>query len=334
MFTFQTPRLPKPLELDLADLNGGGSCPSQFYGHTHDDRKVYVRYRGGLLSVRIGAGSDEDAVQAEPLLEVDIGPTYDGSITLTQFCRLFGVTVCGEIPPEANPESDLNTDLSGQTTYLRAYLDPVTPQTADTILNIAKDSFPDALLVQPVVNENFKLYAWAQAVLDGSSDSFWLVDGITDTSQIKSTPERFILPVDDQLQIALGYTPWKWPGPRYSGMALERAHQELGRPFFQPGIRGVPLEHELTIDSFQISTAFPTADAGTRERLSALGERLKPVLPSTELVQVNLTTDQVIAKMTRRLDPVVNEWCRSAPNRWLSIRKEGRDGDWTGVRPA
>lgn len=39
------------LDLDLAKISGGGSCPTQFFGETLDGREVYVRYRGGQLSV-------------------------------------------------------------------------------------------------------------------------------------------------------------------------------------------------------------------------------------------------------------------------------------------
>lgn len=334
MFTFHTPRPPDPLALDLASLTGGGSCPSQFYGQTYDDREVYVRYRGGCLSVRIGAQPGDDPVSAKPLLEVDIGPTYDGSITVAQFCRLFGVTVCGEVPLERNPEADLNTDLSGNTTFLRAYLDRVTPQTAATILKTATDCFPDALLLQPVLTEKYKLKAWTKAVLDGSSDSFWLVDGVTSISEIKSSPNRYILPKKGQLQIALGYTPWKWPGPRYSNLFLDRACEEIGRTLIEPGIRGMPEEHELAFDSFRISTEFPTADTLSRERLTELSENLAPVLPNTDLERVDLKSGQVVSTLTSPLDPVITEWCKSNSDRWLSVTKDRRDGPWIGVRPA
>ena len=40
---FHTPELPEPLDLDLAELHGGGSCPAQFYGETHEGLEVYVR---------------------------------------------------------------------------------------------------------------------------------------------------------------------------------------------------------------------------------------------------------------------------------------------------
>ena len=93
---FHTPEPPK-LNVDLASLSGGGVAPSQFCGETHDGRDVYVRYRGGHLSIQIGTEVGEDALDGERLLDVDIGPAYDGSVSLSQFCTYFGAQTTG--PP-------------------------------------------------------------------------------------------------------------------------------------------------------------------------------------------------------------------------------------------
>ena len=51
-FEFHTPELPVPLGLDLARLELDCHGPSQFLGTAHDGCEVYVRYRGGALSIR------------------------------------------------------------------------------------------------------------------------------------------------------------------------------------------------------------------------------------------------------------------------------------------
>ncbi|WP_238364782.1 hypothetical protein [Mesobacterium pallidum] len=78
---FFTPRPPAPLNLDLASLSGGGAYPAQFYGETHDGRAVYVRYRGGALSVQIAPEPGEDAVRGETVLDWDDGPPWDGELS-------------------------------------------------------------------------------------------------------------------------------------------------------------------------------------------------------------------------------------------------------------
>src|SRR6478736_5784447 len=65
----------KPLQLDLATLEGGGSCPAEFFGETTDGQEVYVRYRNGWLSVQRGE---------ETLLKASIGPGLHGEMLLEQ----------------------------------------------------------------------------------------------------------------------------------------------------------------------------------------------------------------------------------------------------------
>ena len=84
MIGFHTPELPEPLGLDLYKLQGGGSCPSQFYGETHDGLDVYVRYRGGTLRVHVGNKPGDDALDdGLCILETHIGTQYDGTMSLT-----------------------------------------------------------------------------------------------------------------------------------------------------------------------------------------------------------------------------------------------------------
>lgn len=63
------------------------ACPAQWDGMTDDGRKVYVRYRWGCLSVRLGAVGDHGewaGVEGDELVSQEIGDSYDGEITLDE----------------------------------------------------------------------------------------------------------------------------------------------------------------------------------------------------------------------------------------------------------
>ena len=213
MIGSHTPELPEPIGLDLAKLRGGGSCPSQFYGETHDGLDVYVRYRSGTLRVHVGKQTGDHALDdGHCILETEIGTTYDGTISLTQFCTNFGVTVNGIIPEETDPEARRNADLTGQTTYWEGYLRQVTIETSQKILREACLALPNALLVKPVVNDAFKLERLELTVPE-QIDTFdvWLVDGPSVVTDIATTPEDYVLPNNDHLQNSLGFASWKYP---------------------------------------------------------------------------------------------------------------------------
>jgi len=47
------PDLPPDEPIVIESINGGGACPTQFFGKTPDGKEVYARYRHGYLSVEI-----------------------------------------------------------------------------------------------------------------------------------------------------------------------------------------------------------------------------------------------------------------------------------------
>lgn len=189
MIGFHTPKLPTPLGLDLPKLQGGGSCPSQFYGETHDGLDVYVRYRGGTLRVYVGNEVGDDALRdGNCILEADIGPPFDGSMSLTQFCTNFGVTINGTIPDEADPEAHHYANLTGQTTFWKANLSQITIETARKIVAKAWSAFPNALLVKPITNDKFKLER-LELTTPERIDTLhvWLIDGASLLTEILRT---------------------------------------------------------------------------------------------------------------------------------------------------
>jgi hypothetical protein len=89
------------------------------------------------------------AMNGNCILDADIGPPFDGSMSLTQFCANFGVTVNGIIPDETAPDAHRYANLTGQTTFWKAHLNRITIDTARKIVAKAWSAFPNALLVKP-----------------------------------------------------------------------------------------------------------------------------------------------------------------------------------------
>lgn len=335
MIGFHTPKLPTPLGLDLPKLQGGGSCPSQFYGETHDGLDVYVRYRGGTLRVYVGNEVGDDALRdGNCILEADIGPPFDGSMSLTQFCTNFGVTINGTIPDEADPEAHHYANLTGQTTFWKANLSQITIETARKIVAKAWSAFPNALLVKPITNDKFKLER-LELTTPERIDTLhvWLIDGASLLTEIDIDPEDGILPKSNQLQVSIGFSSWKYPAPKDTRQ-LRQAEEALGQTFFVPGERSMPNEIALATDDLSLSASFPREDQVKRDALASLGEIISQQLPTTKLERVDLATAKPIDYIDRQLDPVIANWCNSSADRWVAVIREKRNGPWIGVRPA
>jgi hypothetical protein len=72
------------LGLRVRDLRGGGSCPAQYWGRTDADEEVYIRYRGGGLSIEVG-GVERAAIE--------VGPAHHGDISVAQAAALLGLVL-------------------------------------------------------------------------------------------------------------------------------------------------------------------------------------------------------------------------------------------------
>ena len=66
------------------------ACPSQWEGTTEDERPIYVRYRWGHLSIRIGnpGESIEAAVGGAELVSEQLGDELDGYIDEDKVLRI------------------------------------------------------------------------------------------------------------------------------------------------------------------------------------------------------------------------------------------------------
>ncbi|MGR3511306.1 MAG: hypothetical protein ACU0GG_00975 [Paracoccaceae bacterium] len=241
---FHTPEPPAPLGLDLAELSGGGSLPSQFYGMTHDGREVYVRYRGGGLRVEVAKTPGADLLDSETLLDIDIGPYLDGYMTLARFCAQFGVTVNGSLPGETDPRAHRQADFSGKTTYWDAIYRAVSNSTAREILETACAAFPGCVLCQVERDESFKCVGVTRVAPDTANDGqLWLIPNAT-LQDVDWSPEDYVLPKAGQLQMWVRYPPWQFP----------TASQQL-----------------------DLSMSFPTGDP-VRDTLKELGKRISALL--------------------------------------------------------
>jgi hypothetical protein len=286
------------------------------------------------LRVHVSDEPGDDALRdGSCILEADIGPPFDGSMSMTQFCTNFGVTINGAIPDETDTDAHRYADLTGQMTFWKAHLNRVTIETSRKIVGIAWSAFPDALLVKPITNDQFKLERLAltnPTRID--TTNIWLIDGPSRLSEINTNPEDYILPKLDQLQISISFSSWKYPAPKYTSQ-LGLAEEELGRTFFVPGERNMPKEIELTYDSLSFSASFRKEDQYARGALESLGEAISQQLPVTSLERVDLVTGKTLGQIDRPIDPVVVEWCSTSADRWLSIMRDTRNGPWIGVRP-
>jgi hypothetical protein len=57
------------------------ACPSQWEGRTDDGRAVYVRYRWGHLSVRVGKDITAAVRNRDEVFNAVVGHSYDGLMT-------------------------------------------------------------------------------------------------------------------------------------------------------------------------------------------------------------------------------------------------------------
>ena len=159
---YTRPRIP-PLNLDLVRLDGGGSCPSQFFGTTTDGQSLYVRYRNGWLSASFCANGGEPGPNDEELLSQDIGPAYHGDILMEQVCDLLGLTLFGTKPPftEADrakaAEQAPILDWSGRTTYLEERLQ-ATRAGADGFVAALGAEFRDVCILEAGFDAGGRFY--------------------------------------------------------------------------------------------------------------------------------------------------------------------------------
>lgn len=106
------------LNLDLAELSGGGASPSRFTGKTHGGQILRCTYDDGYLRITRPRDTSREAIKNAKVLSAGrIGPKVHGFLTLAQLCHVAGLTVNGAYPRADLPGQQDYLDFSGQTTY-------------------------------------------------------------------------------------------------------------------------------------------------------------------------------------------------------------------------
>ena len=129
----------RPVHMDLARLRGGGCAPAQFDGQTQDGRAVYIRYRGGGLSM------DLDGQQ---IAAGKIGPGLHGALSMGQACDILGLTINGTappLPPEGARAAEIWLDFSPNVQFYESFA-YMTPTALNAFLGGLMAAWPDASL--------------------------------------------------------------------------------------------------------------------------------------------------------------------------------------------
>ena len=301
---FTPPEVPR-VNLHVTSLVGGGACPAQYWGETPDGRKVYIRYRGGYLSIHVGGEDEAEAAAGEKVLDLRLGPPLDGHLSLEQFIRLTGLEV-DEI--KAGAMSERERDLSGATTFWNALSLNATKSGAEAFLLRLWRTFPDSTM-----NE----VSWTHA------------EGF---KQRSLAPGK--VPSENVLEICLGrhcpkiglqYSGFRFDFPGYGAPDQDaRWSERAGRPVETSGTRGCEVKHQM----MSLSAEFPAGDAAARDWLERLGEIVDAGFPVTAYDAYDLVSGQKADVEPLRIpdDPAIGEGVRAAPHRFRHVTGGGRTG--------
>lgn len=330
---FHTPPLVDPLNLDLKTLEGGGYAPSQFWGETHDGRKIYCRYRGGRLTIdladRPGAELDDDGVR---LLTVGIGPELAGSMPLFQLCQIAGLTINGVQPPAPVGTELLKSgadDLSGRTTFFALRHDS-TPRTARRLLSFVEEIFGSLQCIGEPTGFDETLPATSiahETTRDvKSADVYFLPFSEIDAVSILNARILYssIPPREGAPKIRVNFDGFEvGPYRKYHIGYLEDAEQILGRPVY------VPLkDHKLGLDSLMISGEFLTSDERARRSFALLEREFLNCYPSYQIEYIDLGSQMALDQDAgeETIDVRVADWLLSGRDRYLDFEKLDFDG--------
>jgi hypothetical protein len=326
---FTRPELP-PLNLDLVALNGGGSCPSQFYGETVDGRPVYIRYRGGSFSVRRGqpGGSTHDLDSMDMLLEAQVGPVLHGDMLLEQACDIAGITIRGQRPTlsdaafRAAADDGWILDFSGAITYWMRHL-AFTEATRNAAVQALGEAFTDLVLLdhrygQPLVACD-RIEACERVATLGIGRIPGALERLWNRSDVRNSEVR------EAFAHVIHLSFWRLDDVARSPSDLEISAR-VGRPI-------------TTANPFTglVSMQFRTGD----DRGQAFVRTLIAVMDSyfdNRLEYVDMATDVLVdtAEDWRWRCRDLATWCHAAPDRYLGVAHTQKDSGLPpllGVRP-
>jgi hypothetical protein len=320
----------QPLNLDLARLEGGGYAPAQFFGETRDGREVYVRYRGGGLSVRVA--NEPDTPDETRILDVTAGPALHGGLSIGQLCHQFGITINGELPPLPAPEemaSEGYIDLSGATSFYDVWLNS-TFDTQKRFLMAALASLPNATLIQPILDQiRVKGYRTCPTVEDLASDDSYIFAGrpIAAETLASLTEERvWLYDLGGYAVIRLTTGGFQYQIRKYDNSDAASVHRATGKVISVAG-----QVDECLYGSFSLHSQFSTGDSVRLALLQDLDRLLDGFFPAYEVAYFDLLTGdkELDDGYVMHLDPKVVEWLDAESDRWLDVSNKS---DWQSPR--
>jgi len=313
---YTRPNLPQ-LGIDLVDVHGGGSCPSQFYGRTADGRQIYIRYRDGWLDVWAGDESDP-----EELLSASIGPAFNGDMLLEQACDLTGISIRGEKPSLSEEqwreaaEGCPVLDWSGRTTYwVRDVL--ISMKGAERFARELAAAFPDMRMFEVTWLDNpFRRVCVPRLTIAECKSSVLFGFGADERrlEHLVSGRQVSIADLDrafaHQLRLQIRWNK-RWESPEAGWVKLGVRRPEHAR---QPGNIEVPNFDLLS----QLDTKFATGDPAGERYIRKLIETFDRCF-SSWAEDIDLDTGEVVGRPgeIRWYSLDLRGWCNAAPNRFL-----------------
>jgi hypothetical protein len=335
------PTLPQ-IDLDLVEVRGGGSVPSQFWGRTADGSPVYIRYRGATLSISKGPpGGEEDSPDMELLLQETIGPPLHGVILLEQICDLTGVTVRGKrltLTEDAwrkARQDDWIIDFSGRRTFWERH----TRSTLEGTLEFER-RLRDSFHSLTTVTFGKSGPEFGSVSRDDLYGGLFGID--CDHARLEELlAVRSLQPlVSEAFALAIQFSAsWKFGGGDSKQTPQARAVSGFRRtladdlgwtPELAPSLTG------------SLRAEFLTESKRSRELLDTVIEVMESCF-ANKVSRFDLATGELIDTVAFESwqSEDLRAWCAASPTRYLSIsRGLGRDDPsrrrerWVGTRPA
>lgn len=324
---FTPPRISK-LNLDLAELSGGGHGPAEFEGKTHDGREVYCRYRGGWLSVTIANFVGGDCLyDGTEILGVQLGPPVDGGMTLGHLCRYAGITIKGVLPPPPTAEEIIcysAKDLSGHQSYFNVWLDS-THSTQRAFLGKMLREFDHCRIVEPVVVGRSDIVGWREckSADDISADFFSVVHAVKWNPDILSdargdTTIRELLP--DAIVVDVRASGFKHLLHKYVDHTASWVKRTWGLQVMVAGQCD-----EMLHGTFSLHSSYRKDDAEAFRFLRKMDSLIDEVFPAFRLDEFDVLTGERFGdkEYIGHFDPAIAQWISEDNSRWLYLRREG-----------